>query len=59
METGAQARGSAGWARGRALGDGVSGRRVAQPRCRRLHANHGAQRERGRAMRNSNRLHRN
>ncbi len=29
METGAQARGSAGWARGRALGDGVSGRRVA------------------------------
>ena len=26
METGAQARGSAGWARGRALGDGVPGR---------------------------------
>jgi len=29
METGARARGLAGWARGRALGDGVCGRRVA------------------------------
>ena len=29
METGARARGLAGWARGRALGDGVSGRSVA------------------------------
>ncbi len=29
METGARARGLAGWARGRALGDGVSGCRVA------------------------------
>src|SRR5579863_9347199 len=28
MGTGARARGLAGWARGRALGDGVSGRRV-------------------------------
>jgi hypothetical protein len=29
METGARARGMAGWARGRALGDGVSGRWAA------------------------------
>jgi hypothetical protein len=29
METAARARGWAGWARGRALGDSVSGRRVA------------------------------
>jgi len=29
METGARERGSAGWARERPLGDGVSGRRIA------------------------------
>src|SRR5271156_521849 len=63
METGARARGLAGWERERAwrwclrvLGRGGQG-------AGRLHANDGAQRERGRAkceraLRNSNRLHR-
>ncbi len=37
METGARARGLAGWARGRALGDGVSGRWVAAAKVPSIH----------------------
>jgi hypothetical protein len=64
METGARARSLADWARGRALGDGVSGRWAAAAMVpgayARMTAHSGSVGpQRARALRNSNRLYRN